>query len=83
MLRADPMEHHPPSIEKEIREDSVGLGFGKRVTSSFSAALQAVKLWAGYSISLLLSFLLAGRGGYHTSVSGYFWGFSKQAFGKH
>lgn len=25
------MEHHPPSIEKEIQEDRVGLGFGKRV----------------------------------------------------
>lgn len=33
MLHADPMEHHPPSIEKEIQEDSVGLGFGKRMTS--------------------------------------------------
>lgn len=32
MLHADPMEHHPPSIEKRIQEASVCLGFGKRVT---------------------------------------------------
>ena len=36
-----------------------------------------MKFQAGYTISLLLSFLLAGRGDYHTSVSGDFEDFQR------
>ena len=85
MLHADPMEHHPPSIEKRIQEANVCLGFGKRVTrlQFFLCCSRSYE-----TLGRLLSFFaLLSSSGWKRGLSYFcfrlFWGFSKQAFGKH